>query len=371
MHQYLKVPINRSQLISTIPDQIPILKSELPHPSAWTKYLEIAYKNSKFSNFGELSHLVEARVSDFFGINKEQVVTCVNGTLGLTGAIATAPVNNLHWTTPSWTFTATASAISSARKHFSFSDIDSDWRISPTNKKVNVLDVLPFGDDIDLERLENLCAGEVVIDAAASFDALRFSNLNSIKKRYGLVVSFHPTKFPPGPEGGVFISNDIEWLRRFRLWTIFGMDENRQSNYLGTNAKLNEFSSAVILSTLDIYEQKRMELLHSLAKAKQISEKFGLEVIPPISKGFATPYWIIKTEEELVRLIESRFNELSISTRRWWMFGCHNMKAYIDIPREDLVFTDLVARTSLGLPMYSGMPNDYWSRISLALEEIL
>jgi len=349
---------------------IPILKSNLPHPEKWLSYLDIAYGNSKFSNFGELSHLVESRVADFLGVPQNFVVTCVNATQALTGAISTATKNYLDWTIPSWTFTATPASMISASKDFFFSDIDKDWRVIPRDPRVNVVDVLPFGEGIDVSRLENLCVGEVVIDGAASFDSLRFSKLNSIKRRFALVISFHPTKFPAGPEGAVFISNDPSWCERFRNWTIFGMDEKRESYFPGTNAKLNEFSSAIILASLDSYEENRNNLISSLESAITTTSKAQLEVFSSMTHGFATPYWIIKAEENRIQKIEEVFKIHSISTRRWWMYGCHQMLAYRNIPKLALDKTEQASKCSLGLPMFIGMTDKEWGRITDALSTV-
>lgn len=348
---------------------IPILKSTLPLPEFWLSYLEIAYADSKFSNFGRLSHLVEERIATLLGVTSDSIVTCVNATQALTGAVSTAPENEFQWTIPSWTFTATASAMVSANKDFFFSDVDLDWRVNPERKDVNVVDVLPFGDGIDIQRLESLSDGEVVIDAAASFDALRHSSLSSIKRRFGIVVSFHPTKFPAGPEGSVFITNDRGWAERFRHWTIFGMDESRQSFFAGTNAKLNEFSSAVILASLDRYESSRREILANLEIALAVSKKCNLEVNSALSRGYASPYWIIKATNTRIQSIEKEFSENYISTRRWWMYGCHQMPAYSKKAKSNLRETDTAAQTSLGLPMYSGMSEKEFERIEKALSK--
>jgi len=346
---------------------IPILKSTLPRPEFWLSYLETAYADSKFSNFGRLSHLVEERIATLLGVSSDSIVTCVNATQALTGAVSTASENEFQWTIPSWTFTATASAMVSSNKDFFFSDIDIDWRVNPEHKDVNVVDVLPFGDGIDIQRLERLSNGEVVIDAAASFDALRQSSLSNIKRRFGIVVSFHPTKFPAGPEGAVFITNDIGWAERFRYWTIFGMDESRQSFFAGTNAKLNEFSSAVILASLDRYESSRREILVNMDLALSISRRCNVEVSSALSKGYASPYWIVKSTSTRIKSIEKEFSENSISTRRWWMYGCHQMPAYSNKPKSNLRETDTAAQTSLGLPMYSGMSREEFERIEIAL----
>lgn len=348
---------------------IPIFKSSLPRPEKWLNYLEMAYSNSKFSNFGEVSHLVEKKVAEFLDISELNVVTCVNATQALTGAISTAELNGFKWTIPSWTFTATAASMVSARKDFFFSDIDSDWRIKPKIAKLNVVDVLPFGEGIDLPRLDDLCDGEVIIDAAASFDALRFSFLSSIKRRFGLVISFHPTKFPAGPEGAVFISNDISWCERFRFWTIFGMDEKRESYFPGTNAKLNEFSSSVILASLDSYHEIRQDIINSSDLALQLSSEYGFQVNGALRKGFASPYWILRSNARKIQTVEDVFDKCDISTRRWWMHGCHKMPAYSDYSFDSLKNTEKASLTSIGLPFYPSMSSKEWERISLALSQ--
>jgi dTDP-4-amino-4,6-dideoxygalactose transaminase len=361
----------KGKSLTQISDEIiPILKSDLPRPEKWLSYLELAYRNSKFSNFGEVSHLVEQRVAEFLGIPPLNVVTCVNATQALTGAISTAAQNQLRWTVPSWTFTATPASMISANQEFFFSDIDDDWRIALAEPNVNVVDVLPFGEGVDITRLENLCTGEIVIDGAASFDALRFSELNSIKRRFALVVSFHPTKFPAGPEGAVFISNDPSWCEKFRYWTIFGMDEKRESFFPGTNAKINEFSSAVILASLDAYQMNRSNLMSNLERGIALASEAQLEVNSSMENGFATPYWIIKAEENKIKKIVEVFENLAISTRRWWMYGCHNMQAYQNIPKVALDKTESASKCSIGLPMFIGMNEKEWERISAALKMV-
>lgn len=346
---------------------IPIFKSSLPDPENWLPYLEPAYNISKFSNFGEASHLLEARVSEFFGVKKLNVVTCVNATQALTGAVCTSEQNVFDWTIPSWTFTATAAAMISANKSFYFSDIDEQWRLLPSDRKVNAIDVLPFGDGIDISRLESLCDGEIVIDAAASFDALRFSKIWEVKRRFGLVISFHPTKFPAGPEGAVFISNDEDWCTRFRKWTIFGMDEARESYFPGTNAKMNEFSASVILSSLDTYASDRLSLLDVGRKALVISQLNNFEVNNALKHGWASPYWIVKSEEERIERIEKSFQHSRISSRRWWNRGCHRMSAYSNIRRGDLSMTNLVSSTTVGLPLFASLDDSELERINQAL----
>jgi dTDP-4-amino-4,6-dideoxygalactose transaminase len=145
------------------------------------------------------------------------------------------------------------------------------------------------------------------------------------------------------------------------------MDEQRESYFAGTNAKLNEFSASVILASFDAYENTRLDLSSAARKAMEISDQNNLEVHNAMKKGFASPYWIIKSNPKRILEIESTFDMVSISTRRWWMKGCHRMQAYSAIPSTDLKNTNAASDSSIGLPFYPNMNEVEWDRINEAI----
>ena len=352
---------------------IPIYKSVLPELNRITPYLEIAYQNGKFSNFGEISHRVESSIAKLLNMGPDQIVTCSNATLALCGALATSGNDLNVWNLPSWTFTATASAVMSSNNRGNFLDVDENWRVHVEKKATigNLIDVLPFGDGPDFQRLSEHKIQHLVVDGAASFFALTKTDWASVKMRFGLVVSFHPTKVPAGAEGAVFISNDAEWLERFRLWTIFGMGDDRISKFPGTNAKLSEFSASVILASLDSFHSDIAEwrLLSEIALG--ISQEFKLIVTPAMAKGLISPYWIVRTEKEKISRIAQVFNQENIAFRKWWGDGCHRMNAYKTFSAAELTNTNKIASETLGLPFYRGMTDMEWERISKALHVAL
>lgn len=346
-------------------DPILLMKPRLPSWLDLRKSLKLIDESGIYSNFGPLNLELIDRISNHFRIPNSHICTVANATLGLEGAIRTANKNEALWSIPSWTFTATAAAVINSGNSIEFLDIDEGWRVTPTPTTRNLVDVLPFGGALDLDRLPNGIEN-LVIDAAASFDTLEFRNFLS-ERKFGLVISLHATKLMQSGEGGIFISNDVQWVERFKSWTNFGMSQDRTSNFLGTNAKLSEYSSAVGLASLKNWNRDRQDWMSQTLKAREISHRFELEVLPPMENLRITPYWIIKTSH--VERIKKELIRAEIPYRLWWGKGCHKMPAYSNSYLTPLPNTDLAAGNYLGLPFHLFLNRSQWLRIEMALEK--
>jgi len=349
---------------------IPILIPSMPKFNEIRDYLENIDESHIYSNFGPLNEQLITRLAKYFNLKPDQVATTSNATLGLQGAITTSDYRtSKNWSVPSWSFTATAAASVASGIAFTFSDVDLEGRVIPHKKSKSIVDVLPYGDELALERLPD-SVELVVVDAAASFDSLKSMDLNS-PRRIGVVVSLHATKLLGAGEGGVFISNDPEWVVRFKKWSNFGFSEgvSRNSEFAGTNAKLSEYSAAVALASLDTWEVRRNEYLSLNRRALEISLSANLRPIPALRKNFVTPYWIVETEtKKHKKEIIQRLSANEISYRNWWGKGCHEMPAYRNIPFSELGNTKQLAEIQLGLPFYSQLTEEEFERISNAIQ---
>ena len=350
---------------------IPIMVPALPSYRKLESYLKRIDENRIYSNFGPLNQELIEKLSDYFGISSENIVTVANATLGIQGALATTPKADFNnWQLPSWTFAATPSAACLSKIDFEFIDVDHDWRCLPTSNVVNLIDVLPFGERENLTRM-NTGIQTLVIDGAASFDALKGIDLD-LSFDCAIIISMHATKLLAAGEGGVFLTNNPEWAKKFKRWTNFGFDSNRQSESLGTNAKLSEYSAAIALATLDDWDNHRSKILMNNETAKGITKKLGFEVSSAMESGYATPYWIIKgLPSELKKSIEKNCAEKNIQTRDWWGKGCHKMKAFAHINYTNLDNTERIANSSVGLPFHTNLKESDWIRISNVLESSL
>ncbi len=329
-----------------------MLVPTVPNYRHLRKYIKKIDASRMYSNFGPLNRSLISRASKYLSIQEELIQTCSNATLAIEGAIRTSEVKEKYWELPSWTFAATAAALLNSNSQGRFVDVDAlSWRANFSSDAHNVLDVLPFGDNLDFSRIPS-SARCVVIDAAASIHALENCRLE-FNKPTALVISLHATKALPAGEGALFVTNDLHWSQRFKQWTNFGFDENRNSIFIGTNAKASEYSAAVALASFDSLKSVRHRMLELGATVRQVSQEMGLEVQPALRKGLSTPYWIIKTKNEESRnAIQSRLQKNSIMSRKWWGSGCHNHAAFRNVARNNLEITNQLSRTTLGIPFH-------------------
>ena len=343
---------------------------KVPKKRSLLKYLKEIDKNKIYSNFGPLNSNLISQIANWIGTDESNLVTCSNATLGLQGAVKTcASSNNGSWNLPSWTFAATPTAIMNAGKKVKFVDVELDsWRVSTNAQLSNLVDVLPFGADLDFER-EGILESIRLVDAAASFDALR--NIEFPKKhKIGIVISLHATKLLPAGEGGVFVSNDVKWIERFKQWTNFGFDSTRDSRIIGNNAKLSEYSAAVALASLDEWDITRKAYLDISKMAKEMTKKYGLSVSPAMNDGFVSPYWIVNCKsEKLKMIIRNNAEKELIKTRDWWSSGCHKMKAFNKEPKDLLLNTKKISKVTIGLPFHLYLTKKDWKSIDVLLEK--
>lgn len=351
---------------------IPILIPEVPKFDEISGYFKQIDDARIYSNYGPLNSMLIHKLADYLEIDSAQITTVSNATLGLEGAIRTAKNIGSYWELPAWTFTATPAAAINAGAVLSFRDIDSEWRVKPSVEVKNLIDVLPFGLNVDISRLPDDLQF-IVIDAAASFDSLK--SVGSILRNdsnIAIVMSLHATKCLPAGEGGIVFSNRIDWIKNIKDWTNFGMDGDRISNFVGTNGKLSEYAAAVALSSLESWERIKHKNLINSKRALTISAGHDLKVTKAMETGFATPYWIIDCGLlEIKKKIEFEFEKANISTRSWWQNGCHKMPAYANYFTNDLTHTDLVAATSIGLPFHNYLTEENWTRIASTLAKVL
>lgn len=348
---------------------IPILIPQAPKYVKLRRYLRQIDKEKRYSNFGPLNRMLIERLAHYLHQPDSNVQTAANATLAIQGAIATSRVSTKIWEMPSWTFAATAHGALNAGAEVHLVDISEEtWRAKFTGETENLLDVLPFGDNFDFERIQ-MTSGTIVVDAAASIMALENCALNN-RNRIGVVISLHATKLLPAGEGAVFFTNCPEWSSRFKKWTNYAFDDDRESKFIATNAKLSEYSAAVALASLDEFPGVRLTLESKMHKAEIISRKFGFENHPAMKSGLVTPYWIVKVQNSTRKKeIITSFKENGIDVRDWWNAGCHKQKAFKHLKCEIMKNTDKLSSTTLGLPFHNFLKSGDFARISEVLDK--
>ena len=355
--------------------RIPLLRPRLPPLAALAPYIERIDSSQVYSNFGPLVRTLEARLAARHGLPPTALVTVANATLGLTAALAAqGPPAGSLCLMPAWTFIASPLAALSVGLTPFFLDVAADWALHPEAVEAAlasqpgpvgaVMPVAPFGQPVnpaDWDAFRARTGIAVVIDAAAGFDAATPGDVPT-------VVSLHATKALGAGEGGYVMSRDTTLIRKVQTYSAFGFYGSRNAQLPGFNAKMSEYSAAVALAGLDVWQATRAALA---ARATAYGAGFAGSNLVRMQPGFGDR-WIANTcVVELpagrTQALAAALAEDGIDTRAWWGEGAHRHRATESLPRASLPRTETLAAATLGLPFYADIPEPQIAEVTTAV----
>jgi dTDP-4-amino-4,6-dideoxygalactose transaminase len=352
--------------------RIPVMVPRLPRWEKISHYGAQIDANRWYSNFGPLVCEFERRLAECFGGDVGTVLTCANATVGITLALQESMTNgSTACLLPSWTFVATAHAVSAAGLRPVFADVEPvDGQLTPSLAEQAiqqmpdigaVIVVGPFGMGVDVDdwlSFRSRTGVPVIIDAAAGFDTAELSQLPTI-------VSLHATKALGCGEGGFVMSTDKDLISRIMGRSNFGFISRREAMSVGTNAKMSEYHAAVGLSALDEWPKTRATLMEI---ANDYRKRLSACQWASFQRGWAED-WIsttcnLKLESgfDSVRFCAT-LDKAGIDTRRWWGDGCHEQTAFANCVRFDLPATADLASRTVGLPFFQDLTTSNIDRI--------
>ena len=337
---------------------INVTKAYLPSKEKYQKYVDEIYENGWLTNYGPLVQRLEKRLAEYLGV--KNIVLVANGTAALEIAYRTLDLKGSVITTP-FSFIATTSSLVTNNLSPIFADIDENtFNLYPKNiEKLitpNTSAILPvhvFGNACKVEEIEEIANKynlKVVYDAAHAFD-VEYKG-NSVLN-YGDIstLSFHATKLFHTIEGGALIINNDKLAQKARYLINFGIKNQEEIPYLGTNAKMNEFEAAMGLCILDDIEQIKQKRKMVLDTYKR--ELRGLVQFQEKNKNATENYSycpvVFKNEGQLLK-VQKALNEQKIFPRRYFYPSLNTYNAvveYIDMP-----ISEDVSRRVLCLPLY-------------------
>lgn len=277
---------------------------------------------------------------------------------------------------PSFTFFATASAVTRLGARPLFADIDPDtYNVSPAEiqrllspSTKAILPVHLFGQCAAMDKINAIAASAnvpVVEDAAqaigAEFAGRRAGSL-------GLVgcFSFYPTKNLGGAgDGGMLTTNDDELADRLRLLRGHGMRPRYFHSTVGINSRLDSLQAAVLsvkLAHLDRWTELRQA---NALRYTELFAKAGLAAVvkTPSADAHCRHVW----NQYVIRVFDGRRDELrqwlseaKIGTEIYYPLGLHEQDCYryLGYAPADLPETYRAAREVLALPIFPELAAD-------------
>lgn len=305
-------------------------KPYIPDRERLQSYLDRAMDTAWLTNDGPLVRELEEKIAKY--LNVRNVVCVSSGTVGLQIAAKATHLDKII-VMPSWTFPATAMAMTWLGANINFVDVDLTTQLA-SGTYVRIIGVHTWGNECTMAGYK----GATIYDAAHAF-APNWGQHGDAE-----VFSFHATKFFHTVEGGCITTANDELARDCRQMRNFGFEDGEVVD-LGINGKMSEVHAAWGLAMFpDLDWLIDRNTLNYLDYFGGLSECEGIDLVQP---GPNYQY-IVLTVEKRDEILAALHAE-QVWARKYFSPGVHHLPAY-ERDSQPLPNTDWLSAHNLVLP---------------------
>lgn len=355
-----------------------VTRSSMPPFEEYVDEIRPLWDSHWLTNMGVKHQELERLLEDYLGVddialfvNGHQALECVLEAMGLHGKVITTP----------YTFASTTHAI--VRKGLTplFADIkEDDYTLDPEKVEALIDDdvcaIVPvhvYGNLCDVEAIESIAKRhglKVVYDAAHAF-GVKKNGVSSACFGDAAMYSFHATKVFNSIEGGAVCFREPDFKTKLNRWKNFGIADEETVEYVGGNAKMNEFAAAMGICNL-------RHLGQEIAKRRLVAERYwenlsgqeGVRVCRP-AEGIESNYAYMPvvfgdsfgaTRDDVFLALERG----GVNARKYFYPLTNDFDCYKGKPGFDSASTPVaryVASHVLTLPMYADLALEDVDRI--------
>lgn len=240
-----------------------VTQSSMPDFEEYVNEIKSIFECRWLTNMGEKHQILEKKIKEYFGAKNISLLT--NGHLSLYVGIQAMnfPKGSEVITTP-FSFASTTHAIVQNGLKPVFCDInEEDYTIDVnkieeliTENTVAILPVHVYGHVCDVEKIDEIAKKhnlKVIYDAAHVF-GVKYKGKHVVNYGDISMISFHATKVFNTIEGGALICEDEKIRNQVNKLRNFGIC-GEQIEFVGINAKMNEFCAAMGICNLRHVEE--------------------------------------------------------------------------------------------------------------------
>lgn len=352
-------------------ERINVTRSSMPSFKEYIEELKPVWDSRWLSNRGAASKKFEGMLKDYLGV--EHVYYFANGHVALEVAINGLffPKGSEVITTP-YTHVSTTHSIVRNGLVPVFVDVEPEtYTIDPdkiedaiTDKTVAIVATHVYGFPCKVERIEEIAKKHdlaVVYDAAHAF-GVTYKGIGI--GNYGDMAMFstHATKVFHTIEGGLvtYREKDNDRFRPMRKIVNFGFTSPEDIDYIGTNARMNEFEAVMGIVNLRHIDEE-------IAKRKTAAERYwehldGIKGIycPKPNKDTVWNYAYFPVIFDGFKYdrnqIQSKLAESNIFARKYFFPLTNEAKCYAQQYGDaNVPIAKKVADTVLTLPIYADL----------------
>ena len=347
---------------------INVTKSSIPSLEEYTEEIKDIFESCWLTNMGVKHQELQKRLQEYFGC--KHVILYTNGHLALENAIESFRfAKGSEVITTPFTFASTTHAIVRNDLVPIFCDIDaSDYTIDVhkleeliTDKTVAIVPVHVYGNICDVEEIDRIAKKynlKVIYDAAHAF-GVSYKGVGVANYGDMSMFSFHATKVFNTIEGGCVCFNDDDMVSVMNDLKNFGIHGPESVQYIGGNAKMNEFQAAMGICNLrhvdEWIDERKNVFEHYDSRLKDVSGIRLCKRQENVVSNYAY-YPVIFDGDRYDRdLVFEKLKENGIIARKYFYpltndFECYKNNACFDSSRTP-VAKDIASKV-LTLPMY-------------------
>jgi len=255
-------------------EPIYVTKSSMPSFEEYCAEIRPIWESHILTNNGPLHHQLEQELKRYLDVrhvtlfvNGHNALECIFETFGLEGEVITTP----------FTFASTTHAIVRRGLTPVMCDVKPDnYTLDPeqvekliTPKTSAIVPVHVYGNLCDNEALQEIADRHglrLIYDAAHAF-GVRKDGVSIAGWGDASMLSFHATKVFNTIEGGAVCLNGHGVKELLTQWRNFGITSPDTVEYVGGNAKMNEFAAAMGLCNLRHVDEE-------IAKRRLVFERY-------------------------------------------------------------------------------------------------
>jgi dTDP-4-amino-4,6-dideoxygalactose transaminase len=345
--------------------QVLVTQSSMPSFDEYINEIRDLWDSKWLTNMGDKHKALENQLLEYLNVNNITLFTnghlaleCIIAALGLTGEVITTP----------FTFASTTHAIVRNGLNPVFCDINpDDYTIDTgklesliTDKTSAIIPVHVYGNICDVESIDKIAKKynlKTIYDAAHSFgvtvNGQGIGNFGDAS-----MFSFHATKVFHTIEGGAITYNDPSIKKILNDLKNFGITGPETVEYIGGNAKMNEFQAAMgicNLRNIDIEINKRKNVVERYTERLNGIKGIRLSIPQQGIKGNYSYFPVVFEGYRLTRdEVFEKLKSHNIMARKYFYpltnsFVCYNSR--FDI--EETPVASYIADRVITLPLYS------------------
>lgn len=356
-----------------------VTRSSMPLIEEYTNEIKDLWDSHWLTNMGAKHKQFQSELEKKLGV--AHVSLFANGHLALENAIAAMnlPRGSEVITTP-FTFASTTHAIVRNGLTPVFCDIDPDtYTIDVTkieslvtDKTVAIIPVHVYGNICNVEEIERIAKAhdlKVIYDAAHAF-GVTYKGKSAACFGDASMFSFHATKVFNTIEGGAVCFSEDRMVNALDELKNFGIHSPETVEYVGGNAKMNEFQAAMGICNLRHLDEEIAKRKHVVERYRSRLEKIGGIKLSPIQKDVVSnyAYFPVVFDKQVFGAdrdeVFAKLGENEIGARKYFYpltntFDCY--KGVFDPSKTPVAF-DISLRV-LTLPLYADLSLEDVDRI--------